>query len=41
MDPGLLHSQFEALQPPAEATQVDITPAPEVIAGEIRRKLVL
>ncbi len=39
MDPNLLKSQFEALEPPEEALRVDITPAPEVIAAEIRRKL--
>jgi len=39
MDPDLLRSQFEALEPPADAIQVDITPAPEVIAAEIRREL--
>jgi gluconokinase len=39
MDPGLLHSQFETLEPPGHATQVDITPPPEAIAGEIRRRL--
>ena len=39
MDPALLRSQFEALEPPEGAIQVDITPAPEVIAAEIRRKL--
>lgn len=39
MNPGLLHSQFETLEPPGDALQVDVTPPPEVIAGEIRRKL--
>ena len=39
MDPNLLQSQFEALEPPEGALRVDITPAPEVIAAEIRRKL--
>jgi gluconate kinase len=39
MDPALLRSQFEALEPPEGAVQVDITPAPEAIAAEIRRKL--
>lgn len=39
MDPGLLKSQFEALEPPEGALQVDVTPAPEVIAAEIRHKL--
>ena len=39
MAPALLQSQLEALEPPEGALQVDITPAPEVIAAEIWRKL--
>jgi gluconokinase len=39
MDPALLQSQFEALEPPEGALRVDVTPAPEVIAAEIRGKL--
>jgi gluconokinase len=39
MNPTLLHSQFEIMEPPADAIEVDITPGPEVIAVEIRRKL--
>jgi gluconokinase len=39
MNPGLLHSQFETLQPPDNAIEVDIAPPPEQIAAEIRRKL--
>jgi gluconokinase len=39
MNPNLLHSQFETLEPPTDAVQVDVTPAPEVIAAEIRQKL--
>jgi gluconokinase len=39
MNPGLLHSQFETLEPPDDALRVDITPAPDVIAAEIRRRL--
>jgi gluconokinase len=39
MHPALLHSQFEALEPPGDALQIDVTPAPEVIAAEIRRRL--
>jgi gluconokinase len=39
MDPTLLQSQFEALEVPEGALRVDVTPAPEVIAAEIRRKL--
>lgn len=41
MDPALLKSQIEELEPPEGAVQVDITPAPEVIAAEIQRKLIL
>ena len=32
MNPALLHSQFETLEPPAGAIQVDITPPPTSIA---------
>jgi gluconokinase len=39
MNPALLHSQFETLEAPEEAVQVDITPPPEVIVAEIRRQL--
>ena len=39
MDPNLLQSQFEALEVPEGALRVDVTPAPAVIAAEIRRKL--
>jgi gluconokinase len=39
MNPALLYSQFEALEPPEDALQVDITPSPEVIVAEIKRKL--
>jgi gluconokinase len=39
MNPGALHSQFETLEPPEDALQVDITPGPEAIAAEIRRRL--
>jgi gluconokinase len=39
MNRGLLHSQFETLEPPEHAVQVDITPPPEEIAAEIRREL--
>jgi gluconokinase len=39
MNPGLLHSQFETLEPPGDALQVDIAPPPEVIAAEVRRRL--
>lgn len=39
MNPALLHSQFETLEPPTDAIAVDITPPPEVIATQIREKL--
>jgi gluconokinase len=39
MNPSLLHSQFETLEPPGDAIQIDITPTSEVIAAEIRRRL--
>src|SRR5262249_62284708 len=39
MNPSLLHSQFEIMEPPADAIEVDITPSPEAITAEIRRKL--
>ena len=41
MPPGLLHSQFEALEPPDDALRVDVTPPPDVIAEQIRRALAL
>lgn len=39
MPPGLLHSQFEALEPPADAIRIDVSPPPEVIADRIRAAL--
>jgi gluconokinase len=39
MDPDLLQSQFDSLEVPEGALQVDITPDPEAIAAEIQRKL--
>lgn len=39
MDPHLLHSQFETLEPPDHAVQVDIAPPPDAIAEAICRKL--
>jgi gluconokinase len=39
MNPALLHSQFETLEPPTDAVRVDVTPTAEVIVGEIRQKL--
>ena len=41
MNPNLLHSQFETLEPPEHAIEVDIAPPPEVIATNIRQKLSL
>ena len=41
MDPALIHSQFEALEPPEDAIRVGVAPAPEVVAADIRRRLVL
>jgi gluconokinase len=39
MNPNLLHSQFETLEPPENAIEVDIAPPPEEIAANIRCKL--
>jgi gluconokinase len=39
MNPRLLPSQFEALEPPAHAIRVEVTGSPEEVADEIRRKL--
>ena len=39
MNPGLLHSQFEALEPPADAVRIDVRTTPDAAADEIRRKL--
>jgi gluconokinase len=39
MNSALLHSQFEALQPPENAVSIDITHPPEEIVAEIRRRL--
>jgi gluconokinase len=41
MNPGLLHSQFETLEPPEHALRVDVSGTPEETADEIRRKLKL
>ena len=38
MNPNLLHSQFEALEPPEHAVRVEITAPPEAIASAIRQK---
>jgi gluconokinase len=39
MNPGLLDSQFEILEPPEDAIRVDVTGSSQEIAGEIRRRL--
>ncbi len=39
MNPGLLHSQFETLEPPDHSLRVDVAPPPAQIAAEIRQKL--
>jgi gluconate kinase len=39
MDPHLLTSQFETLEPPEHALAVDIDRTPEAIAAEIRSRL--
>ncbi len=39
MNPALLPSQLEALEPPDDAIRVDVSGSPERIAGEIRRRL--
>jgi gluconokinase len=39
MNPTLLHSQFEMLEPPADALVVDVSPPPEVIAAHVRQAL--
>ena len=41
MNPELLHSQFQTLEPPADALRVDVSGTPEEAADEIRRKLQL
>ncbi|QEL20291.1 gluconokinase [Limnoglobus roseus] len=39
MNPKLLESQLETLEPPTDAIRVDVTPPPAVIAKNIRQKL--
>jgi gluconokinase len=39
MNPALLPSQFEILEPPEDAIRVDVTGTPEEIASEIRHRL--
>src|SRR5262245_16066120 len=37
--PGLLHSQYEALEPPEHAVRVSVARSPEEIVSEIRRQM--
>jgi gluconokinase len=39
MNPNLLRSQFDALEEPAAAAHVDISPSPEEIVKEVRSRL--
>ncbi len=39
MNPALLHSQFETLEPPQGAIRIDITRAPASLVAEIRQQL--
>jgi gluconokinase len=39
MNPNLLHSQFETLEPPTVAIRVEVSGSPEQVAEEIREKL--
>ena len=39
MNPDLLHSQFETLEPPEHALRVDVKPPPDVVADEILARL--
>jgi len=39
MNPTLLKSQLETLEPPEHAIEVDIRSSPDEIAAEIRRRL--
>jgi gluconokinase len=41
MKPGMLRSQFEALEPPADALVIDIAHTPADIVAEIRERLQL
>lgn len=41
MPPSLLASQFAALEEPADALTLDITPAPETLASQVMEHLVL
>jgi gluconokinase len=39
MNPALLHSQFETLEPPEHAVRVEVTEPPEEIVAKVRRAL--
>ncbi len=39
MNPGLLHSQFETLEPPTDAVRVEVSGSPEELVEEIRERL--
>lgn len=39
MNPSLLHSQYEALEPPDDAVRIDVGPPPEMVVDEILAKL--
>ena len=39
MNPALLQSQFETLEPPEKAVRVEVSPPPEEIVAEIRKQL--
>jgi gluconokinase len=39
MNPALLHSQFETLEPPEEAIRVDVSLSPQAIVATMRLKL--
>jgi len=39
VNPALLHSQFETLEPPADAPPVEVTGSPAEVATEVRRVL--
>lgn len=39
MNPGLLHSQFQTLEPPEDAIRVEVTDPPAAIVEQVRRAL--
>ena len=39
MNPALLQSQFEALEPPRDAVHIDVDAAPEVLADRLAKRL--